>query len=73
MKQQPARQLRLMIGQGNRKYALTKGQLEALLNEQKRLIGLLDKLLDEREKMAFLLAQSRLQKLGITKMSEYPN
>lgn len=42
MKQQPepGRELRLMITQENGKYVLTKGQVEALLNEYKRLIGL---------------------------------
>lgn len=62
-----------LLAEEHGKCVLTRGQLKTLLHEYERLMGLLDKLLDERRRMEFLLVESRLRRLGISRMPEYLN
>lgn len=67
------RVLTLRIKEVNGKYVLRKDELLALLNQYRELLGLLNKLLDERQRMEFLLAEYRLKKPGISEAKGYLN
>ncbi|NIS67927.1 MAG: hypothetical protein GTO12_02935 [Proteobacteria bacterium] len=65
--------LTLVAKEDNEKYVLTKDQLQALLDDYRKLLGLLSTLLDQRQRLEYLLVEHRLENLGIVIVEDYLN
>ena len=67
------RRLVMSIEEENGHTVLTKDQILAVLNQYRRYLEFLHKLLEERQMLEFLLAEHRLNKLGVKKTDGYLN
>jgi hypothetical protein len=67
------RRLVLSIEERNGHTVLTKDQILAILSQYRSYLELLHKLLEERQMLEFLLAEHRLNKLGVKKTDGYLN
>ena len=63
----------LSIKEENGQYVLTKDQVLAILSQYGTLLGFLQKLLEERQRVKFFVAEHRLDKLGVKKTDDYLN
>jgi hypothetical protein len=63
----------LAIREKNGEYVLTKDQLGALLSQHRLIVDLLKRLVGRLQKVEFLLAESGLKKVGVTKGDDYLN
>jgi hypothetical protein len=63
----------LTIKEENGKYVLTKDQFRALLNHYRNLLALSNRLMEERQRLEFRLAEYRLKELGISETKSYLN
>jgi hypothetical protein len=67
------RSFMMTIREENGKYVLTKGQLQFLINQNRSMFSLLNRFVEERERLEFLLAEHRLKKLGILAAESHLN
>jgi hypothetical protein len=67
------RRLVMSIEEENGHTVLTKDQILAVLNQYRRYLEFLHKLLEERQMLEFLLAEHRLNKLAVKKTDGYLN
>jgi hypothetical protein len=67
------RRLVLSIKEENGQYVLTKDQVLAILSQYRTLLGFLQKLVEERQRVKSFVAEHRLNKLGVKKTDDYLN
>jgi hypothetical protein len=63
----------LSIKEENGQYVLTKDQVLAILSQYRTLLSFLQKLVDERQRVKFFVAEHRLNKLGVRRRDDYLN